>query len=134
MRTFKDMCLVANALESTKSERDSIRTATICTAIDRKRRCSTREAQHSADNVGSVDVPGSSVGRSVNPFSTDWLAVEIDMSAINACVGALQCNGACNVTFIGPRGPLVLPLVEAQEKNIRKIQITYIKAYMPYES
>ena len=39
------------------------------------------------------------------------------MSAINACVGALQCNGACNVTFIGPQEPLVLQGVQKKVNN-----------------
>ena len=41
-------------------------------------------------------------------------------------------------TFLGPRGPLVLPLVgPVPSRPVRpalKIWITYIQAYMPYES
>ena len=39
-------------------------------------------------------------------------------------------------TFLGPRGPLVLPL-SVPSRPVRpalKIWITYIQAYMPYES
>ena len=40
--------------------------------------------------------------------------------------------------FLGPRGPLVLPLVgPVPSRPVRpalKIWITYIQAYMPYES
>ena len=40
--------------------------------------------------------------------------------------------------FLGPRGPLVLPSVgpsvRPSRPSARKIWITYIQAYMPYES
>ena len=38
--------------------------------------------------------------------------------------------------FLGPRGPLVLPLVGPvpSRPSALKIWITYIQAYMPYES
>ena len=39
--------------------------------------------------------------------------------------------------FLGPRGPLVLPSVGPSVPSVpsaRKIWITYIQAYMPYES
>ena len=38
----------------------------------------------------------------------------------------------CVSTFLGPRGPLVLPLVELRTRY--KNLDTYIQAYMPYES
>ena len=36
--------------------------------------------------------------------------------------------------LLGPRGPLVLPSVGSSVPSARKIWITYIQAYMPYES
>ena len=46
--------------------------------------------------------------------------------------------GLGGVLFLGPRGPLVLPLVGPVRPSVRpsalKIWITYIQAYMPYES
>ena len=39
------------------------------------------------------------------------------------------------ILFLGPRGPLVLPSVgPSVRSSARKIWITYIQAYMPYES
>ena len=38
------------------------------------------------------------------------------------------------IYFLGPRGPLVLPSVGPFVRPARKIWITYIQAYMPYES
>ena len=37
-------------------------------------------------------------------------------------------------SFLGPRGPLVLPLIGPARPSALKIWITYIQAYMPYES
>ena len=36
--------------------------------------------------------------------------------------------------FLGPRGPLVLPSVGSFVRPARKIWITYLQAFMPYES
>ena len=92
MCTVSDMRLTASAIEAAQCKRNSFRATAISAAVPCEG-CSAGEAQHFADNVGSIDVPGCT---SITPFSTDRLAVEIDVSAINACVGALQCNGTCN--------------------------------------
>ena len=45
-------------------------------------------------------------------------------------------NIGCLEPFLGPRGPLVLPLVGPSVRPVRparKIWITYIQAYMLYE-
>ena len=88
-QTVSDMSFAATTLDPTQSKRNAFRATAICAAVPCERR-GAGKAQHLADNVGGVDVPGRT---SITPFSADWLAVEINMSAINACVGALQCNG-----------------------------------------
>ena len=95
MCTVSDMRLTASAIEAAQCKRNSFRATAICAAVPCKR-WGAGEAQHFADNVGSLDVPGCT---SITPFSTDWLAVVIDVSAINACVGSFQCNGTCNGIF-----------------------------------
>ena len=99
MCTVSDMRLTASAIEAAQCKRNSFRATAISAAVTCEG-CSAGEAQHFADNVGSVDVPGCT---SITPFSTDRLAVEIDVSAINACVGALQCNGTCNTIWMRNR-------------------------------
>ena len=51
---------------------------------------------------------------------------------------AIECQSKnCEkLAFLGPRGPLVLPLVGPvpSRPSALKIWITYIQAYMPYES
>ena len=96
VRTVSDMRLTASAIEPAQCKRNSFRATAICAAVPCKR-WGAGEAQHFADNVGSVDVPGCT---SITPFSTDWLAVVIDVSAINACVGSFQCEGTCNDTYV----------------------------------
>ena len=99
MRTVSDMSLGATTHDPTQCKRNALRATAISAAVPCE--CwGAGEAQHFADNVGSVDVPGCT---SITPFSTDRLAVEIDVSAINACVGALQCNGTCNTIWMRNR-------------------------------
>ena len=90
------MRLTASAIEAAQCKRNSFRATAISAAVPCEG-CSAGEAQHFADNVGSVDVPGCT---SITPFSTDRLAVEIDVSAINACVGSFQCNGTYYAIFM----------------------------------
>ena len=43
-------------------------------------------------------------------------------------------NIGSRVPFLGPGGPLVLPLVELYTRPQEKSGSQYIQAYMPYES
>ena len=84
MRTVSDMSLCATTHDPTQCKRNALRATAISAAVPCEG-CSAGEAQHFADNVGSVDVPGCT---SITPFSTKWLTIVIDVPAIRGCVGS----------------------------------------------